>query len=136
MSNRNISLQISAYAYSCIEEVSDRDYSGKYKTLVKKLGQLILKNGLIQTLVFFQSKEKKEHDLLIKHLAEWWLQSPLLDFNLEINYSENKKIRTKNKKVIEKIVNLDSSKYKNCAKEGIKLSIWLARLADGMVADE
>lgn len=136
MKNKNISLQISAYAYSCIEEVSDRNYSGKYKTLVKKLGQLILKNGLIQTLVFFQSKEKQEHDLLIKHLAEWWGQSPLLGFNLKINYSESKKIRTENKKVIEKIVNLDSNKYKNCTKEGLKLSVWLARLADGMITDE
>ncbi|OCL26490.1 type III-B CRISPR module-associated protein Cmr5 [Orenia metallireducens] len=138
MENKNVSLQISAYSYKCITEISDKKYKAKYKTIAKKLGQMILKNGLIQTLVFLHSKNKDEHKQLIKHLVKWWEKTSRLDGSLvtkEIDY-EDEEMSTANQKALEKVTQLSSKNYKLYTKESLKLSIWLARLADGMIADE
>lgn len=131
--NRNLNLRISSYSYKCVYDINDSSKK-QYKSLVKKLGKMVLKNGLIQTLVFLHSKGKKEYNILINHIAKWWELSPRLkkyEFIIERG-----KIRKENKQIIEKVTGFSSSEYKRFTMETLKLSIWLVRFADGMIEDE
>lgn len=67
-------------AYSFVEEVKNTKDSieGKYKSLAKRLPQMITQNGLLSTLSFLKSKGKGEHELLLKHICEYLRRSFLL----------------------------------------------------------
>jgi len=58
--------QRAAYAWQCVQGCN-REYTG----LAKAAPALIMTNGLMQTLAYYQGKGKDHHLVLSKHLCEW-----------------------------------------------------------------
>ena len=49
------------YAYNCVKEVINKGFEKEYKSYVKSLPQMILSNGLGQTLAFIQAKSEPDN---------------------------------------------------------------------------
>ncbi len=58
--------QRAAYAWECVQGCN-----GDYTNLAKAAPALIMNNGLMQALAFYQSKGKPHHLALNKHTQEW-----------------------------------------------------------------
>ena len=58
--------QRAAYAWQCVQGCN-----GDYTNLAKAAPALIMNNGLMQALAFYQSKGKPHHLALNKHTQEW-----------------------------------------------------------------
>jgi len=61
--------QRAAYAWQCVQNLP-KDYD----KLAKAAPALIMNNGLMQALAFYQSKGKAHHLALNQHLCEWLRQ--------------------------------------------------------------
>lgn len=62
--------QRAQFAWACAQEgvaVSGVDY----RNLAKAAPALIMNNGLMQTLAFYQDKDKDHHKALARHLRRW-----------------------------------------------------------------
>jgi CRISPR-associated protein Cmr5 len=70
--SRSLDQQRAAYAWSCVEANCSRDYAN----LAKGAPALVMSNGLMQTLAFYQSKGA-EHQRLARHLCGWLEQRGL-----------------------------------------------------------
>ncbi|TVR58907.1 MAG: type III-B CRISPR module-associated protein Cmr5 [Candidatus Competibacteraceae bacterium] len=66
MPTTSLDQQRAAYAWQCVQGCS-----GDYTNLAKAAPALIMNNGLMQALAFYQSKSKPHHLALNKHLREW-----------------------------------------------------------------
>lgn len=58
--------QRAAYAWQCVQGCTR-----EYTTLAKAVPALIMTNGLMQTLAYYQGKGKDHHLVLSKQLCEW-----------------------------------------------------------------
>lgn len=65
----NLDQQRAAYAWQCVQGCND-----DYINLAKAAPALIMNNGLMQALAFYQSKGKAHHVALNRHLREWLAQ--------------------------------------------------------------
>jgi len=112
-------------AYSFVEEVKNTKDSieGKYKSLAKRLPQMITQNGLLSTLSFLKSKGKGEHDLLLKHISEYLAE----ELSLEKKDSED---------LIKELLNMNLERYMFISQEAIYFAIWLKRIAEGELKDD
>lgn len=54
------------YAWESVQGCS-KDYTN----LAKAAPALIMNNGLMQALAFYESKDKGQHDTLVRHLCTW-----------------------------------------------------------------
>ncbi len=112
-------------AYSFVEEVKNTKDSieGKYKSLAKKLPQMITQNGLLSTLSFLKSKGKGEHELLLKHICEYLAEE------LSLGKKDYDSLK-------EKLLNMNLEKYMFISQEAIYFTIWLKRIAEGELKDD
>lgn len=112
-------------AYSFVEEVKNTKDSieGKYKSLAKKLPQMITQNGLLSTLSFLKSKGKGEHELLLKHICEYLAEE------LSLGKKDYDSLK-------EKLLNMNLEKYMFISWEAIYFTIWLKRIAEGELKDD
>ncbi len=62
----NLEQQRAAYAWECVQKCSS-----EYVNLAKSAPALIMGNGLMQTLAFFNSKNKHHHEALNRHIFTW-----------------------------------------------------------------
>ena len=58
------------FAWDCAKEGISISGS-EYRNLAKAAPALIMNNGLMQTLAFFQDKNKPHHQALSRHLRRW-----------------------------------------------------------------
>ena len=65
--------QRAAFAWACANE-GTQTAGEEYRNLAKAAPALIMNNGLMQTLAFYQDKNKSHHALLAKHLRQWVFQ--------------------------------------------------------------
>ena len=116
------------FAYKKVFEVKDKKFAGEYRSHVKKLAQMILSNGLGQSLAFVFSKKRKDdaYNALYSHIAEY-LES-------EIPARESKE--EKGKELVEWVIGLDSLKYRYVTEEVIAFLNWLRRFAEGMIEEK
>lgn len=65
--------QRAQFAWQCAQE-GIQIASDEYRNLAKAAPALIMNNGLMQTLAFYQSKDKDHHRALAAHLRRWIMQ--------------------------------------------------------------
>jgi len=92
----------------------------KYRSLALKTPVLILTNGLGQTLAFFKSKGG-EHDLLYGHLSKWLVNESKI-------YDQGE--------LVQKIINGDSTTYRQATTETLAFLNWLKRFAEAVLPPE
>ena len=101
-------------------------FQNEYCSTVMKLSSLILTNGLGQTLAFLKSKGKgektKPQEMVYQHLQEW-----LINIDV-INWGSVKK-----GELIERIMLIDSNKYRLVTTEALSFLNWLKRFADAVL---
>ncbi|MEN8129529.1 MAG: type III-B CRISPR module-associated protein Cmr5 [Pseudomonadota bacterium] len=107
------------------EKVSDCDprWMSEYTNLAKAAPALIMNNGLMQTLAYYQSKEKGQHLALSRNLFSWLgsgrngaggmlgLQNPDYDSIMKALYE------------------MDSEKYRRATEESLALLRWIRQFA-------
>ena len=119
-----------AEAWSCIQAVSEDIDSSKfkkdYRSIVMKLPTLILTNGLGQTLAFLKSKGKNDGSNPEEKVygdLQGWLTKPNV-----VNWG-----RATQEELIERIMAIDSNKYRFVTMETLSFLNWLKRFADAVL---
>lgn len=114
-----------AFAYKKAKEglgkAKDKDL---YVSYVKKIPMLIKTNGLGQTLAFMNAKGK-EYSEIYKQIDEWLCQEQNAHLLAD----------AKGNDLIEKVISMDSSVYRQITTEVLALFSWLRRFAEGIVKD-
>ncbi len=95
-----------------------------YRSYVKKLPQMILSNGLGQSMAFVFSKKKEgnAYAFIYQQISEY------LNSNNTIRISKDK-----DKDLLEWIISLDSHNYRYATEEVLAFLNWLRRFAEGMI---
>lgn len=119
-----------AEAWSCIQAVSEDIDSSKfkkeYRSIVMKLPTLILTNGLGQTLAFLKSKGKGNENNPEEKVygdLQGWLAKPNV-----VNWG-----KVTHKGLIERIMAIDSTKYRFVTMESLSFLNWLKKFADAVL---
>lgn len=118
------------FAYRCVEEVkASKDHIQKnYRSYARKLPQMILSNGLGQTIAFVYAKKENgdAYDLIYKHLTEYLKSECVASIRMPNNQNE----------LIEWIISLNSYNYRHLTEEILAFLKWLKRFAEGMIEAE
>ena len=95
-----------------------------YRSYVKKLPQMILFNGLGQTLAFIYSKKEKgnAYEFIYSHISQY------LESECTARISKQR-----DKDLVEWVISLDSLEYRYVTEEVIAFLNWLRRFAEGMI---
>ena len=110
----NLDQQRAAYAWQCVQCCN-----GDYTNLAKAAPALIMTNGLMQTLAYYQEKGKNHHLALSKHLREWLK----CRFKQQINDSDFSAI-------MQALFNTaDASFYRQTTEESLALLRWIRQFA-------
>lgn len=104
-----------AYAWRVVQGCSS-----DYKNLAKGAGALIMSNGLMATLAFYQDKGKDHHKKLLAHILNWVFKKEGVDFTDAMN-------------VLHKI---DSQNYRNATQEALDLLRWISQFASAAIKDK
>ena len=115
-----------AEAWSCVqyvnEEIDNPKFKKEYRSTVMKLPSLILTNGLGQTLAFLKSKGKENdsnpEEKVYKDI-QGWLTKPNV-----VNWG-----RVTHEELIERIMAIDSNKYRFITIESLSFLNWLKKFA-------
>jgi CRISPR-associated protein Cmr5 len=126
------------YAYKCVEQVKNTNAASRYKSLAKKLPQMITYNGLLTTLAFLKSKAKKDPKepnaelLILGHLAVWLQRASMLE-------SPQCKEQNINLTVCELLadayIKWKASELFQKTAEALAIAQWLKRIAEGELND-
>ncbi|MDY6991418.1 MAG: type III-B CRISPR module-associated protein Cmr5 [Pseudomonadota bacterium] len=120
-SRRNILEQGRAeFAYQCAEKASKENYKEDYKPYVKKIPMLIKTNGLGATIAYIKSKSKEgdAYSAIYKNISEWLVKKGIISEKDEL---------------IEVIIQINSSEYRQITIEVLAFLNWLKRFADGLI---
>lgn len=113
----NLEHQRAEYAWQCAQEglaKADSDY----KNLCKGAPALVMNNGLMQTLAFYQDKGKGQHQALNRHLMKW----------LHQRYPQQISVDQFNQ-VMQSLYQSDSSFYREATSETLALLRWLRQFS-------
>lgn len=105
-------------AWEFVNEVKD-DIKSRYRSLALKAPVLILTNGLGQTLAFLKSKKENEHQLFYTHIQTWLI--------------EETKIYESSGDLLKKIMEGDSTKYRQATNEALAFISWIKRFAEAVL---
>jgi len=105
-----------------------RKLNENYRSYVKRLPQMILSNGLGQTLAFVYSKKKKgnAYEFIYFHISQY----------LESEIPARIPPKEKDKDLAEWVINLDSLQYRYVTEEVLAFLNWLQKFAEGMIETE
>ncbi len=109
--------QRAAYAWQCVQGCS-KDYTN----LAKGAPALIMGNGLMQTLAFYQSKGKHHHTALNGHLCAWLHKRRVVASS---TFPE----------VMTNLHAADSSTYRRATEETMDLLKWIRQYAPAVSGD-
>lgn len=115
-----------SYVQYVNEEIDDKGFKKDYRSLVLKLPSLILTNGLGQTLAFLKSKGKGEESKPAEKIyqdLQVWLAKPEV-----INWG-----KATQPELIERIMAVNSDKYRFVTIETLSFLNWLKRFADAVL---
>ncbi|MCS7181303.1 MAG: type III-B CRISPR module-associated protein Cmr5 [bacterium] len=122
------------FAYDKVKEVVEtlkdkKEELSKYRSYTRKIPQMIISNGLGQTLAFIFSKKEtgNAYDLIYTHLIEYLKKSKS---TARIKMPENKNDLTK------WVISLDSYQYRYVTEEILAFLNWLKKFAEGMIEIE
>jgi len=120
------------FAYDCALEAKDIPKKDEYKSYVKKIPMMIKTNGLGATFAFIKSKQSKDesksgyaYKLIYDQTTNWLDKDPkkLISLNVKEDF-------------VDKIISLNSPKYRAITNEILAFFIWLRRFADGLIEDK
>ena len=94
------------------KDVKGKDFASEYKSLVSSAPADIQTNGLGQTLAFWRSKGKPEHNTLYRHLSTWVIREMGEQGDL-----------------LQWITSTDSVRYRQATVEALAFLVWLKRFA-------
>jgi len=119
------------FAYKCVEDVikkSDQKKKKEYQSHVKRIPQMILSNGLGQTLAFIKAKSKKgnSYDLIYKQLTDYMKSDCTSRISTPDNESD----------LIEWVISCDSIDYRYITQEVIAFLGWLRRFVEGLIKED
>ncbi len=67
-----------AYAWECVSGMADKPWFNDYANLAKAAPALIMNNGLMQTLAFYEDKAKDHHRKLKSDILGWLAQREII----------------------------------------------------------
>ena len=126
------------YAFDAVKSINE-DGANKlkesYKSAAKKLPVLIKTNGLGQTLAFLKSKGGKKdkntgkkiengYDKLYKQIGDWLRTE-----------AANQLVPQDELELVEEVIQLNSSVYRQVTVETLSLLNWVRRFVDGLMKD-
>lgn len=122
-----------AEAWSCVqyvnEEIEDKVFKEKYRSMVLKLPSLILTNGLGQTLAFLKSKgkgnESNPEEKVYRDLQGWLTKPDVINWG-----------GATQPELIERIMAINSNKYRLVTTETLAFINWLKRFADAVLPND
>jgi len=119
------------FAYNCVKEALgklDDKKRKEYRSYTRKIPQMILTNGLGQTLAFIYSKKDKgnAYDLIYKQLTDYLKSDSTTRINIPETATE----------LVEWVISLPSSEYRYVTEEILAFLRWLKRFAEGMIEGE
>ena len=111
------------YAFEAVKRISEDTLKKKkeYKSAAKKLPVLIKTNGLGQSLAFIK-KRNDGYDKLYEQIGDW-LQT------------EDAKALVLPGELVENVIQLQSSDYRQVTVETLALLNWIRRFVDGLMRD-
>jgi CRISPR-associated protein Cmr5 len=117
-------------AWSCVqyvnEEIDNHKFKKEYRSIVLKLPSLILTNGFGQTLAFLKSKgkgdESNAEEKVYRDVQEWLKKSEVINWD---SATQNE--------LIERIMAINSDKYRHVTTEALAFLNWLKRFADAVL---
>ena len=112
-SKGSLDQQRAAYAWKKVQDT--RDGFDEYVNLARGAPALVMSNGLMQTLAFFESK-KKHHAVLSAHICEWMKSRGLCPGALF-------------KDVMESLLTAPSERYMWATEETLELLRWIKHFA-------
>lgn len=119
------------FAYRCVEEAIkrlDERKKKEYRSYTRKITQMILSNGLGQTLAFVFAKKESgnAYELLYNQITGY----------LKSNSTSRITMPSEQNELIEWVISLDSYNYRYVAEEILAFLKWLKRFAEGMIETE
>ncbi|MCS7213889.1 MAG: type III-B CRISPR module-associated protein Cmr5 [Candidatus Calescibacterium sp.] len=120
------------FAYRCVEQaiqnLPEIKKQKEYRSYVRKIPQMIISNGLGQTLAFVFAKKKNgnAYDLIYRQLTDY-LKSDAVVW---------KKMPDDKNELIKWIISLKSYDYRHVTEEILAFLNWLKRFAEGMIETE
>ena len=109
------------YAFEAVKDINDDKLKKEYKSAAKKLPVLIKTNGLGQSLAFIK-KRNNGYDKLYEQVGNW-LQT------------EDTKQLIPRGELVEQVIQLQSSDYRQVTVETLALLNWIRRFVDGLMKD-
>lgn len=99
-----------------------------YKSYVRKIPQMILSNGLGQTLAFIKAKTERgnAYDLIYTQLTEYMKSNTTARITMPLNEND----------LVQWVISSNSSDYRYITQELLAFLNWLKRFAEGMIEEE
>lgn len=118
------------FAYNCVKRIVDEGddkIQKNYRSIVRRIPQMILSNGLGQTLAFIYSKKKDRNafKLLYDQLAEYLKSNTTIRIQMPNNVE-----------LIEWVISLKSFEYRYVTEEILSFLTWLRKFTEGMIEAE
>lgn len=118
--------QRAAYAWKSALECR----TSEYVNLAKSAPALIMNNGLMQTLAFYESKAKDRrendpHKTLTRHLCSWLVER-------EFSRSKERSFAD----VMKDLYGSDSGEYRRATEEALALLRWIRQFASALASKE
>lgn len=116
------------FAYKCVKEAIEQLKRKKeYRSYTRKVPQMILSNGLGQTLAFVKAKseEGNAYDLIYKQLTEYMKSESTSRIKMPHDKTD----------LVEWVISCNSSDYRYIAQETLAFLNWLKRFAEGMIEE-
>jgi CRISPR-associated protein Cmr5 len=98
---------------------------GEYTNLAKAAPALIMNNGLMQTLAFFEDKGKAHHKALANQLRRWVLYRQLPDRGESLKLPADPGFTT----IMQALLNAESAQYRQATEETLLLLRWIRQFA-------
>ena len=117
------------FAYRCVQEAISRLNSKKkeYKSYTKKIPQMILSNGLGQTIAFIKAKKSSSpYELIYDQLTKYIKSESTSRIQMPPDKDD----------LLEWVISCESINYKYITQEVLAFFNWLRRLAEGLIEDE
>ncbi|MBE0434897.1 MAG: type III-B CRISPR module-associated protein Cmr5 [Methylomicrobium sp.] len=103
-----------AYAWKVVQGQPD-----EYGKLAKGAPALIMNNGLMQTLAFYQDKKGEHYKALNKHIIDWLAAYLTHQENVTVPFD----------KMMDALLNANSQKYRKATEETLALLRWIRQFA-------
>lgn len=116
---QSLDQQRAAFAWKNVRNIQGKVED--YVNLAKAAPSLIMGNGLMQTLAFFQSKGKEHHTQLLGHLLSWLKERRIVS-------------STEFRRAMDDLSGMSSELYLQASQEALAILKWIRQLAAAQVS--